>query len=280
MGTFRLRDLCFGYRLGLTGILGCLAVGQLAGLAHMRGHFDKRDDRPGFTVDDIKSAYHGLDAPSPLLASLNSGHPKTLKPEERKVLVAWLTSGKIEQDYDNPDLGVASPKEIVAASCLQCHSAKLDPSKGEFKAGTLTLDTAADIKKVAFSRQVLPTPADKVIVSIHAHASSMALMALAVMALAGLSRWPRAFTGGLAALCGLGLAGEFAGMWFARSSDAWINLLLVAGGAFHIGFALLTLLSFAELWLPGGKKRGCCGGGGGGGGCGCKNRSTPPEAQA
>jgi hypothetical protein len=67
-------------------------------------------------------------------------------------------------------------------------------------------------------------------------------------------------------------------MWFARSNDAWINLLLVAGGAFHIGFALLTLLSFAELWLPGGTKAGCCGGkGGGGGGCGCKTRSVPPE---
>ncbi|HYD02308.1 MAG TPA: hypothetical protein VEB22_13860 [Phycisphaerales bacterium] len=269
MSGFRLRDLGFGYRVGLTGVLACLAVGQLAGLAHMRGHFDKRDDRPGFTVDDIKSAYHGLNAPSPLLAALDRGHPPALKDDERKVLRAWLTSGKIEQDYDNPDLGVASPKEIVAASCLQCHSTRA-PSD---KAHPLKLDSAADIKKVAFSRQVLPTPADKVTVSVHAHAPSMALMALAVMMMAAFARWSRGLTGGLAALCGLGLTAEFAGMWFARSNDAMVNLLLIGGGAFHAAFALLTLLAFADLWLPGGRSKGCRGGK-----CGCRDRSAPPEA--
>jgi hypothetical protein len=268
VGSFRLGQLCFGYRLGLTGVLACLAVGQLAGLSHMREHFDKRDDRSGFTVDDIKSAYHGLDAPSPLLASLNGGHPSTLKPEERKVLVAWLTSGKIGQDYDNPDLGVASPKEIVAASCLQCHSSKSEPAK----AHALKLDSPADVKKVAFARQVLPTPADKVAVSIHAHASSMSLMALAVMGMAAMSRWPRGLTGVLTAFCGLGLAAEFAGMWLARANESMINVLLVGGGAFHACFALLTLLAFAELWLPGATKKGCCGGGGGQ--CKCRERTT------
>ncbi|HZW06813.1 MAG TPA: hypothetical protein VFF65_06790 [Phycisphaerales bacterium] len=267
MSGFRLRDLGFGYRIGLTGVLACLAVGQLAGLAHMRTHYDKRDDRPGLTVDDLKSAYHGLNAPSPLLASLNAGHPATLKEDERKVLVAWLTSGKIEQDYDNPDLGVASPREIVAASCLQCHSAR----SASDKAHTLKLDSAADIKKVAFSRQVLPTPPDKVTVSIHAHAPSMALMALGVMAMTAFSRWPRGITGVLAALCGLGLAAEFAGMWFARTNDAMINLLLGGGGAFHAAFALLTLLSLADLWLPGGRSKGCRDGK-----CGCR-RPAPTE---
>ena len=267
MGDFRLRHFGFGLRLGLTGVLACLAVGQLAGIAHMRSHFDKRDDRPGFTVDDIKSAYHGLDAPSPLLSALNRGHPDTLKEPERKVLVAWLTSGKIEQDYDNPDLGVASPKEIVASSCLQCHSAKNDPAKVDAKARAILLDSPADIKKVAFSRQVLPTPPDKVIVSIHAHASSMSLMALAVMVLAAFSRWPRFITGFLSAFCGLGLAGEFAGMWFAQKDPVWINVLLGSGAAFHVCFALLTFLTFVDLWLPGG--RGKCGAGG----CGCRKQS-------
>lgn len=263
MTDFRLRHLGFGHRLGLTAILACLGVGQLAGLAHMQKHFDKRDDRVGFTVDDIKSAYRGLDAPSPILTALNSGHPDTLKEADRKVLTAWLTSGKIEQDYDNPDLGALSPKEIVAASCLQCHSTKSAPEK----AHTLKLDSTADIKKVAFSRQVLPTPPDKVVVSIHAHAPSMALMALAVMVLAAFSRWPRGFTGLLSAVCGLGLCGEFAGMWFARTNESFISVLLVSGGAFHASFALLTLLTFLDLWFPGG--RGKCGGK-----CACGKRNV------
>ena len=273
MAGFRLRDFGNFQRIGITGVLVCLAVGQLAGLQHMRGHYDKRDDRPGFTVDDIKSAYRGLDAPAPILASLNSGHPSTLKDADRKVLTTWLTSGKIEQDYDNPDLGALSPKEIVAASCLQCHSAKSPADK----AHTLKLDTTADIKKVAFARQVLPTPPDKIIVSIHAHASSMGLMALAVMALAAFSRWPRFFTGFLAAACGLGLCGEFAGMWFARESENWIKVLMISGGAFHASFALLTLLTFLDLWIPGGRSAGGCSKGGG---CGCRNKARHTEAQS
>jgi hypothetical protein len=266
---FRLRDFGFFQRVGITGVLVCLAVGQVAGLAHMRNHYDKRDDRPGFTPDDIKSAYRGLDAAAPILAALNSGHPATLKEADRKVLTTWLTSGKIEQDYDNPDLGALSPKEIVAASCLECHSAKSVPEK----AHTLKLDSTADIKKVAFARQVLPTPPDKVIVSIHAHASSISLMALAVMGLAAFSRWPRFFTGFLAAACGVGLCGEFAGMWFARTNENWIQVLMISGGVFHASFALLTLLTFLDLWLPGG--RSSCGKGG----CGCRSKARQTEAQ-
>jgi hypothetical protein len=272
---FRLRDFGFFQRLGITGVLACLAVGQLAGLSHMREHFDKRDDRPGFTVDDIKSAYHGLEAPAPLLAALSGNHPPfpaTLKPGDKEVLTKWLTSGKIEQDYDNPDLGASSPREVIAASCLQCHSAKADPAK----AHAPTLDTPTDIKKVAFARKVLPTPPDKVVTSIHAHASSMALMALAVMTLAAFSRWPRFFTGLLSAACGLGLAGEFAGMWFAQGNESYINLLLISGAAFHGGFALLTFLTFVDLWLPGGRgKSGCCGGGKGK--CGCRKNTSTTE---
>lgn len=277
MGSVRLGGLGCGYRVGLTCLLACLAVGQVAGLQHMVGHYDKRDDRPGFTVDDIKSAYHGLDAPAPLQIALNRGHPEKLKEPERKVLLAWLGSGKIVQDYDNPDLGVASPKEIIASSCLQCHSAKLDPAKADPKARMVTLDTTEEIKKFASARQVLPTPADKVLVSIHAHAPSMALMSLAVVVMAGLSRWPRRLVGTLTALCGVGLICDFAGMWLARSSEAWIGVLLAGGAAFHLSFSLLVVLALAEMWLPGGK-RGCCGGGGGGGGggCGCGGSRKKP----
>jgi len=262
MGGFRLKKLNAGFRLGLTGVLACLSVGQVAGLWHMRTHFDKRDDVPGFTRDDIVSAYRGLEAPSPLLSRLNAGHPDTLKAEERRVLVAWLTSGKIEQDYDNPDLGVASPKEIVASSCLRCHSAK----SAEGVAHPLKLDSAAEIKKVAFGRRVLPTPPEKVVVSIHAHASSMGLMALAVICLAAFSRWPRGLTGLLSAACGVGLACEFAGMWFMRGNEPMLNLLLGGGTAFHGFFALLTLMVFLDLWFPGG-------GGKCGDGCTCKREA-------
>ncbi|MBY0308611.1 MAG: hypothetical protein K2Q09_07710 [Phycisphaerales bacterium] len=271
--AFRLRQFGFFQRLGLTGVLACLAVGQLAGLSHMREHFDKRDDRPGFTRDDIKSAYHGLEAPSPLLSALRGNHPPfppSLKPDDKKVLTAWLTSGKIEQDYDNPDLGAASPREIIAASCLRCHSARADAAKQHAP----VLDTPADIKKVAFTRKVLPTPPDKVAVSIHAHASSMSLMALAVMTLAAFSRWPRFFVGLLSAACGLGLAGEFAGMWFAQNDERWVGLLIGAGGAFHVTFALLTLLTLLDLWLPGGRGDA----GGCGGACTCRNKRRTLEA--
>ena len=125
-----IRDLPVLVRLGLTGLVAAFLIGLVASAQHLKWHYENRDDQKGLSLDDVKAAYHGLEAPSRLLSALNRGHPETLDAESRALLAKWVQSGRINEDYENIDLGVATPREILAKSCMECHSAGAADAKG------------------------------------------------------------------------------------------------------------------------------------------------------
>jgi hypothetical protein len=243
-----LRSLPLSVRLGLSGLVLSLLMGMTASAMHLYWHYENRDERPGLTRDDITSAYHGLDAPSPLLSALERGHPDDLAAQPRQALIAWLRGTRIAEDYDSLDLGDHAPAEVMAASCLKCHSrqaASADP-----RARALPLDYWDDVKKVAFSRQIRPAPAKIIAMSMHAHALSLGIMSIVLAALALATRLPRGLVHALIALTGLALAADLAAWWGARSSTAFVTVIIGAGAIYNIGSALLMLLVLLDLWLP------------------------------
>ena len=244
----RLRDFGIGVRLGVTGVLLTLAMGQWAGLFYMSHHYDKRDERPGLTVDDIKSAYHGLPPRSPMLGALDRGHPDTLKKGERDVLVKWLKSGKINENYDNPDLGDASPKEIIAGSCVKCHSSRAGDDQAAARA--IPLDSLTDIRKSAESAEIYPVPPIGIAASMHAHAPALACWVLALSALALMTRWRRGVVGFTVGATGLALFADLAAWWVSRKFEAFVHVLIGAGAVLQAGLAVLTLMILIDLWLP------------------------------
>lgn len=248
MPRFLTRSLPFFTRLGLTGLLAALAIGMAASASHLFTHYDKRDDQKGFTRDDVKSAYHGLEAPSKLLTSLESGHPETLDKDRRDVLVKWIGSGRINEDYENIDLGIASPREIIASSCLECHSARADPAKAQ--GNTLRLDSLEDIRKVAFTRKVSPTPQNIVILSLHTHALSLGSLSLILAAMLWATRLPRGLVGLLLLVNGLALPIDLASWYFARQYEALVDAIIIAGGIYNGTTALIIGLVFLDLWWP------------------------------
>lgn len=245
---FQTRSLPFLARLGLTGLLVALLIGMAASASHLFNHYENRDDQKGLTLDDIKSAYHGLDAPSKLLTSLNSGHPQTLDKDRRDVLVKWIASGRINEDYENIDLGVASPREIIAASCVECHSAKADPAKS--KGITLRLDTLDQVRKVAFGRKVNPNPENIVVMSMHAHALSLGTLSVVIGALLWATRLPRGLTGLILAVNGLALPIDLASWHLARKTEAFVDVIVAAGTVYNATVVLILLLVLADLWWP------------------------------
>jgi hypothetical protein len=107
-------------------MLMTLGGGLIAALLHMQLHHQNRDSEPGLTVTDLKGVYHGVTSEAPMLRQLKNGHPKdktpdgssTISDEERQILIDWLNSDRISEDYDNLDLGDAAPAEIIAIGCL------------------------------------------------------------------------------------------------------------------------------------------------------------------
>lgn len=243
---FTLRALPFSARLGLTGLLAALLIGMGASALHLLWHYENRDDQKGFTLDDVKSAYHGLDAPSKLLKSLASGHPEGFDKDRRDLLTKWVQSGRINEDYENIDLGVASPREVLAASCLSCHAGATAASKG---AG-LKLDSLEDIRKVAFTRSVQPNNEKIVVMSLHAHALSLGTLSLALAAMLWCTRLPRRLVGLLLVLNGLALPADLASWLLARKSEAFVSVIVTAGGIYNATVVLMIVLVLADLWWP------------------------------
>jgi hypothetical protein len=246
--SFRLRDLSLAVRIGLTGVVASLVLGVWAGMAHLRDHHQNRDAKPGVSFDDLAGAYHGIDVPSPLVAALERGHPDGFASADRELLLTWLRSQKQSENYDNPDLGLAAPAEVLQRSCLACHSRK--STEGDGIGQRVPLEYWDDVEKVAFARRIDATPVEILVTSTHTHALSLAVVTLAVIGLGLCTRFSGAVKSGVALLGGVGLAADLAGWWLARV-DASLVWLVIAGGACWavstVGGAVLVLV---EMWLP------------------------------
>lgn len=265
MSDFRLRSLPLSVRLAIVCICGVLAIGLSASFLHMKWHYEKRDERPGFGVDDIRGAYHGMRSLSPLRTALERGHPPEMKAADRDALLDWLLGKKdaagnrpaegnprVNTDYDNLDLGDRAPSEIIAANCLSCHA------KGGTNpiAKTYPLDYWDDVKAISSSRVISPTDPKKVAISIHAHALSLGTMIVVICGLFWFTAWPRRLAGWVIFLASAGLLLDFVGQLASRAWEPGIYLL-IGGGALSNGLMGLMLLGVViDVLRPNGTAKG------------------------
>lgn len=237
-------------RLGLTGLVFALALGLASSALHLVNHYEQRDGASGLSLDDIRAAYHGLDAPAPLVRSLQRGHPEELGEPERAALLAWLASGRVTEDFDSLDLGDDAPAEIIARSCLSCHARAAAPPASRGAAKEIPLEYWDDVRRYAFAKSVPATPREIVLTSMHAHAPAMATMSVVVALLAAASAFPRGLTGSLIGVMGLALIADL-GSWLpAREHGGFVYVIVGAGAAYMVSTALLLVLVLVELWRP------------------------------
>ncbi|HYE02365.1 MAG TPA: hypothetical protein VD963_03915 [Phycisphaerales bacterium] len=246
--TPRLRDLPLGARLGLACLVLTMLGGFAAALAHTHHHHQNRDERPGVSLDDVAGAYHGVRVRAPLLGALERGHPETLAEADRRTLLAWLSGTRISEDYDNLDLGASAPVEILARSCLGCHSRKVADANPI--ARTLPLDYFDDVKKIAFSREINPVDIKILAASTHTHALSLASLTAVVAALLLLSSWPRRLASMLVLGAGLALAADLGAWWLARREVEFVYVVIGAGAAYHALMVLMLLAVLIDLLRP------------------------------
>lgn len=246
MAASRLRALPATARLGLTAIVAGLALGLWASLEHLEDHHQGRDGEPGVSLDDLTGAYHGLDRPAALLVALERGHPPELPESERKVLVDWLTGGKVSEQYDDLELGDFSPAEVIGRGCLDCHSRQSEVAA----AAAVPLEYWDDVSRVAFSRSLEATPRAILVTSLHTHATSLAMLSLVVLALLWGTRWGSGPCGALVGVCGLALAVDLASQMHARDHEGLVLGVAVGGALWGLSIALALALVVLDLWLP------------------------------
>jgi hypothetical protein len=244
----RLRELSVALRIALSALVLVTLGGLAASVAQVAYHHHGRDEDPRMSLDDLRGAYSGIRTRAPLVAALRRGHPKELPEGERTLLLEWLASARISEDYDSLELGEAAPAEVLAEHCTLCHARTA--SEGGGIGRTLPLEYWDDVQKLAISRQVAPTSIEILTASTHTHALTLALVTLAAGALWLATRWPRALRHGVAMLASLALLADLACWWLARWSDAWVPPLAIAGLLYCALLALALCGVLLDLWLP------------------------------
>lgn len=216
----------------------------LAAGLHLRRHYENRDGDPGFSLADLTSAYSGLRAPSPLLTALRDQHPSDLPDQSRQSLITWLESGRISEDYDNLDLGDASPAVIIEENCLSCHAGRAEAGGG------LALEYWDQIERIAYSKQIERVPDDILLASAHAHAPTMAVITIVIALLALLTSWPRALIGALIGVAGAALLVDLGSWWLARSSAMFVPVIAGAGIVHVAAVSITMVLILGDMWMP------------------------------
>ncbi|MEZ6234307.1 MAG: hypothetical protein R3B68_08965 [Phycisphaerales bacterium] len=259
--TFRLRNLPLLTRLGLTCLIITLLGGMFASLVFLYDHYRNRDEEPELTLLDIEGAYRGATVPAPILTALESNHPADIEgappvPDaDRQMLLDWLRGPRIPENYENFDLG--PPADLIAIHCASCHTraAAADPDSGI----TRSLEFWEDVRPLALSRDMQPTPQRVLVISTHAHATTLALVGAFAAACLTFSFWPRWLVGLLVAGMGLGLLLDI-GAWWAIRLDAswwlgkpgrnWVYAIVAGGALFNAGVWLAMSMTLVELWRP------------------------------
>lgn len=242
----RLASLPGPLRLGLAAVVLVLLGGVAASVTHLVEHHAGRDERAGFSIDDVRGAYHGIRTKAPLLASLERNHPEDLPPAARAALTAWLASDDLLAGYDALDLGDMAAAEILDRHCVGCHARGSDDEGGR----ALPLEYWDDVRAVAASRDVSPTDPAIVLASLHTHALGMGLLTLAAIGLGMATRWRRSFLSWASALAGVGLLVDLAAWLPARSFESLVPVLVAGGGAWVTATTCLLVATLIDLARP------------------------------
>lgn len=243
-----LRDFGAGVRLGLT--LLCLVIlgGSAVSGMYLRDHHSGRDERAGFSVDDIRAHYHGIRSKSPMIVALEeNNHPENLDPAARTALINWLNGDRLTQDYDNFDLGDMAPAEILAANCVSCHDAN---ATGPDAYPKLPLRYFDEVKAASVSRDIQPVSDKVLMASMHAHSLGIGSVCILAVLLLALTRAPSAFKGLCAILIGAGLLIDLAAWFPVRDNVVFVWAIMGGGFAFQAGTVLALCTVILDLWLP------------------------------
>lgn len=250
LADVRLRDLPALARFGVACAVIVLLGGLGASGAYLYMHQEERDERPGWSIDDVKGHYHGLVSRAPLVVALEDDHPPELPADDRKALLEWLRSDRLSMDYDNLDLGDRAPAELIAVYCLDCHARA---ATGPEAAPDMPLEFWDDVRDLSISREILPVDTEILAASTHTHALALAALTLVMVLLAALSAWPRWLVGLVTAGAGLGLLIDIASWWLARWNADFAYAIVAGGFVYNLCVVLLGLLIVGELLRPRGK---------------------------
>jgi len=150
--------------------------------------------------------------------------------DEHQALADWLAGDNLIDGFDDLDLDLMAPAEIMARSCVSCHS----DGSGVAGAEETPLNYWEDVARLVSNKEIRPVPRDILITSLHTHAISIGLLVILVGLLAAATRFHSIVRAIPMLLGGAGALADLSGQVLAREHALAVGLILGGGAALGI----------------------------------------------
>jgi hypothetical protein len=219
-----------------SGYLTVVAVGYLMAVVQIQFTHGMADGEFGLSVDDIVYSYYGQRSGSVLENKLNGSMQVMAPDDERAKILTWVHKGASEKAFHEEGIN-----DIVQARCVACHNANSglpipDFTKPENFMKRAEIDTGATFSSLARVS--------------HIHLFGIAFIFMFVGLIFSLAAGvPKTIKVTAIITPYVFTLVDIASWWLTKLNPAFAWLVVIAGGAMALSFAVMWSVSMYEMWI-------------------------------
>lgn len=119
----RFADISVSERILNTVFLLTIGLGYIAALTNLYYTYQGKDGKPGLSIADVTTHYHGSDTQTRLGSAIQGVMLPNLKfKSDADVILRWIHEGADEPEY------IENIAPILNRDCILCHSPSVNPS--------------------------------------------------------------------------------------------------------------------------------------------------------
>lgn len=229
-----LTSLPVSSKVAITLFLCIAGIGYLLGFANIYLSYSPVDGKPGLSIADVRIAFSGSGSGSTLEKALDGSMKQYVDSEaDAAKIKAWLKAGAKEADF-------GSVKEILANSCVSCHSA-------DAKAAGVVLETYADVSPLLKADTGMSV--SRLVSLSHMHVLATITILFLLCLVFSFTAFTEPVKIIVMAFSLASIAADIGSWWLAKFVSAFAVLVILGGMCLAVAFLALIVLSLYDLWL-------------------------------
>jgi hypothetical protein len=222
-------------RVFYTLFLIAMSLGYIAALINLYMTHQLDDLKPGLTIDDVITNFHGNKNVTRLTFMINNKMKQFLANDDQRIAIQdWVAAGATEEGY------METTREIFETRCVKCHSLF-----GESSFAPLTTYEEVKTKTVPYEGRSWNFIARLS----HQHFLGMSFIIFCTaMIMFTSDRWMKLKVF-LASLGMIGIIGDVGGWGLTKLWGSFAYLIIAANALHSASFAAMVLLCLYELWI-------------------------------
>jgi hypothetical protein len=229
-----LSPLPISSKLAITLFLCVAGMGYVFGLFNIYFNYGGVDGKPGFSLADVRIAFHGSGGVSTLEKAVDGAMKGNFASDaEYNKVKAWLKAGAKEADF-------SSVKDVFANSCTSCHST-------DAKTGGVALESYAEVSTVLQTDAGKSIP--RLVMLSHLHVMGILSLVFLLCLVFSFTAFAEPVKIVVMAFSLCSIVADIGSWWLAKFFGAMAPLVILGGACLGISYLALILLPLYDLWL-------------------------------